>query len=139
MNQPQPAAPQKSKTMLWVIIGIIILVILGFMMLSGNSSDEVLENDAVDLEGDVFEFEDDAGSLLPPDNTFNATTTTQDATTSADATVKTINLTGKSFEFSQEEIRVNQGDTVRVVFNSTQGFHDWVVDEFKAATEQVNP
>jgi len=52
--------------------------------------------------------------------------------------VKTINLTGANFAFSQDEIRVKKGDKVKIVFTSTDGFHDWVVDEFNAATNRVN-
>lgn len=55
-----------------------------------------------------------------------------------EATLKTFNVTGKNFEFSQSEIRVKKGDKVRVNFTSTGGFHDWTVDEFSAATQQVN-
>ncbi|PIT92588.1 MAG: hypothetical protein COU08_01165 [Candidatus Harrisonbacteria bacterium CG10_big_fil_rev_8_21_14_0_10_42_17] len=50
---------------------------------------------------------------------------------------QTITLTGKSFEFSQKEIRVKKGDKVTINFSSTDGFHDWVVDEFDAATDRV--
>mgnify|MGYP001580779063 CR=1 FL=1 len=35
------------------------------------------------------------------------------------------------------DIVVNEGDKVRIEFTSTEGFHDWVVDEFSAATEKV--
>ena len=35
------------------------------------------------------------------------------------------------------DLEVSLGDTVRVEFTSTQGFHDWVVDGFNAATEMV--
>ena len=35
------------------------------------------------------------------------------------------------------EIKVKQGDRVRIEFTSTTGFHDWKVDEFNAATEKV--
>lgn len=51
-------------------------------------------------------------------------------------------LTGENFAFfmdgqEQPELRVKQGDTVKIIFTSTDGFHDWVVDEFDAATEKV--
>ena len=36
------------------------------------------------------------------------------------------------------DIVVKQGDKVRIEFSSTEGFHDWVVDEFGAATERVS-
>jgi len=37
------------------------------------------------------------------------------------------------------EIRVKEGDKVRIDFKSSEGFHDWKLDEFNAATEKVNP
>ncbi len=49
-----------------------------------------------------------------------------------------IDMSGKDFEFSQDRIQVKKGDTVTINFTSEGGFHDWVVDEFDAATEQVN-
>ena len=36
-----------------------------------------------------------------------------------------------------DEIGAKEGDTVRIEFSSTDGFHDWVVDEFAAATDRV--
>jgi plastocyanin len=50
---------------------------------------------------------------------------------------KTFVLTGENFKFMMDgveapELRVNEGDTVRIEFTSTDGFHDWVVDEFGA-------
>lgn len=50
----------------------------------------------------------------------------------------TFAVTGENFSFSQNEIRVKEGDKVKILFTSESGFHDWVVDEFNAATDQVN-
>lgn len=55
---------------------------------------------------------------------------------------KTFVLTGVNFKFLMEgqeapELRVKEGDKVRIEFTSTDGFHDWVVDGFNAATERV--
>jgi plastocyanin len=33
---------------------------------------------------------------------------------------------------------VKKGDAVHIVFTSSQGFHDWKVDEFGAATSVVS-
>ena len=49
----------------------------------------------------------------------------------------TFDISGVNFAFDVEEMRVKQGDTVTVNFTSESGFHDWVVDEFDAATAQV--
>ncbi|OGG07985.1 hypothetical protein A3B48_04315 [Candidatus Gottesmanbacteria bacterium RIFCSPLOWO2_01_FULL_40_10] len=51
--------------------------------------------------------------------------------------VKTFEINASSFKFSLTEIKVNKGDRVRVVLNITEGFHDFVVDEFDARTKQI--
>lgn len=53
--------------------------------------------------------------------------------------VKMFNVSGSNFKFDIEEIRVREGDTVMIHFTAADGFHDWVVDEFGAATDQVRP
>ena len=58
-------------------------------------------------------------------------------TNTADSTVVT--LSGTNFAYDVTEIRVKEGDTVTIDFQSADGFHDWVVDEFAAATQQVRP
>lgn len=50
-----------------------------------------------------------------------------------------IEISGFNYGYSQDEIRVKEGDTVTINFVSDDGFHDWVVDEFDAATEKVRP
>ena len=37
------------------------------------------------------------------------------------------------------DIKVMQGDKVKIEFSSEEWFHDWVLDEFNAKTERVNP
>jgi|SRR3989344_6648649 len=56
--------------------------------------------------------------------------------------MKTFVLTGENFKFVMDgkdnpDIRVKQGDKVRIEFTSIKGFHDWAVDEFGAKTKQV--
>lgn len=50
---------------------------------------------------------------------------------------KTFDLTWKNFSFSETKIMVNKWDTVTINFESESWFHDRVVDEFNAATQQV--
>lgn len=49
-----------------------------------------------------------------------------------------IDLAAKNYAFSQTEIRVHEGDIVNINLTSEQGFHDWVLDEFQAATNQIS-
>ena len=53
---------------------------------------------------------------------------------------KTFIITGANFKFvvdgkENPTIEVNEGDTVKIKFTSTEGFHDWVVDEFGATAK----
>lgn len=52
--------------------------------------------------------------------------------------VKSFILEARNFTYSQKEIRVREGDRVRITLASKQGFHDWVIDEFDAKTKQIN-
>jgi nitrite reductase (NO-forming) len=82
-----------------------------------------------------------AGSI--PANAGNVPIAAANTQTSSTAPDKIFKLTGEMFKFrlngaEAPELRVKQGDTVRIEFTSTDGFHDWVVDEFNARTERVN-
>lgn len=63
----------------------------------------------------------------------NNTTSSQNALSDS----RVFNLSGRNFVFSLTEIKVKKGDKVTIDFSSADGYHDWVVDEFKAATARV--
>lgn len=50
---------------------------------------------------------------------------------------KVFAISGKNFTFDIKEIRVKKNDTVVINFTSTDGFHDFVIDEFNARTEKI--
>lgn len=50
---------------------------------------------------------------------------------------KVYEISGKNFSFDIKEIRVQKNDTVIIKFTSTDGFHDFVIDEFDARTEKI--
>jgi plastocyanin len=53
--------------------------------------------------------------------------------------VKQIELDGFNYGYSQEEITVEAGSTVQLTLTSSEGFHDWVVDEIPGAkTDRIN-
>ncbi|HLD06444.1 MAG TPA: dienelactone hydrolase family protein [Candidatus Nanoarchaeia archaeon] len=58
------------------------------------------------------------------------------------ASARTFTLSGKNFRYMMggEEnptLRVRQGELVRIELDVVEGMHDWVADEFQAATERV--
>ncbi|MEK9200643.1 MAG: cupredoxin domain-containing protein [Patescibacteria group bacterium] len=44
---------------------------------------------------------------------------------------------GDDFKFAPNEIKVKVGTKVKVTFKNTGGFHDFVIDEFRASTAQI--
>ena len=59
-----------------------------------------------------------------------------------DGDVKVFSVTGDRLRFwtdglENPDIVVKKGDLVRINFKSTEGFHDWIVDEFDATTQRV--
>lgn len=61
----------------------------------------------------------------------------QNVNTTDKESVKTFEIEGKPFEFSQKEIKVKKGERVKIIFKNTEGFHDLVIDEFNAKTKQI--
>lgn len=52
-------------------------------------------------------------------------------------TVKEFTIEGSNFKFAPAVMDVNKGDTVKVTFKNTGGFHDFVIDEFKVKAKQI--
>lgn len=55
----------------------------------------------------------------------------------AQAEVREFTVVGRNFEYDTSEIRVKQGETVRIVFKNEEGTHDWVVDEFNVRSALI--
>ena len=51
--------------------------------------------------------------------------------------VKTFQIEASNFKYNLGEIRVKQGDKVKIVLNVREGFHDFVLDEFKVAIKSM--
>jgi heme/copper-type cytochrome/quinol oxidase subunit 2 len=70
------------------------------------------------------------------------TTPTKTSNSLSTTETKTFILTGENFKFvlngeNNPDIKIKEGDKIRIEFTSASGFHDFVIDEFNAATEQV--
>lgn len=60
-------------------------------------------------------------------------------TVTLDPNARVFKLTGVNYGYDVQEIVVKEGDTVTINFESTDGFHDLVIDEFAIATKRVQP
>lgn len=127
-----------NKAMIFGII-VVILIIVGGLLVLRNGQEEVPVNESdieqghdADAMMEGEKMEDEGDSMMEGDKMEGeGDAMMQDA-------AQIIPLTGKNFSFSENEIRVKKGDKVTIAFESTDGFHDWVVDEFGAATERVS-
>lgn len=52
--------------------------------------------------------------------------------------VREITITNRGMKFTTDEIRVNQGDRVRITYRNSGGVHDFVIDEFNVRTKQIS-
>lgn len=50
---------------------------------------------------------------------------------------KEFRVSGKNFSFAPSQIRVKQGETVRIVFDNAEGFHDLRIDGYNVGTKQI--
>jgi plastocyanin len=117
------------------------VALLGVLFLAGCSGGEEINNpsttepeeevgqDTSQQEGTNQESEEtqDSGSVDE---------TNQESADTADD-VREINLEAFNFGYSQEEITVQQGETVRIVMENTGGNHDFVIDELDVATPVI--
>ena len=56
---------------------------------------------------------------------------------SEETKIKTFTIVGSNFKFAPNEMKVNKGDTVKVIFKSEGKLHDFNIDEFKVKTAQL--
>lgn len=55
-----------------------------------------------------------------------------------DENTKVFEIAGGAFYFTPEEMVVNEGDTVKVIFTNEGGTHDWNLDEFDVHTDIIS-
>ncbi len=55
----------------------------------------------------------------------------------AEGTVKTFEIDASNFKFAPNTMSVNEGDMVKITFKNSQGFHDFVLDEFNVKSKTL--
>jgi len=109
------------KKFIWVIVAVVVIVGVGWWY----EAHAPAKNDKV----------------VPP--TENAANTTGTELGAGDfpaegVLAKEISLSAKNYSYDTKEIRVKKGETVKLIFFVTEGFHDVVIDEFGVRTKRLN-
>lgn len=60
-----------------------------------------------------------------------------DSGSTTEGGVKEFTVTGSSFKFEPNVLTVNKGDTVKITFKNTGGFHDLTIDGYNVHTKQI--
>lgn len=119
------------------MIGIVVLVLVvlggGYFMMNKNT--QTAPADEAAMEQPKEEAMVEQGTENVDDTAVTEEVTGEDA--AMEEGVKEFTVDGTDFSFSVKEMKVKKGDTVKVTFNNTKGFHDWVIDEFNAKTKQL--
>ena len=122
-----------NKNIVLVAIIIIAIVIAGFMFAQRN--DDGIKN------GTQQTNQEQSGSMgtdsTQPAETIVPPVSNESMMTSEDGKTKTFTIVGSNFKFAPNEMKVNKGDTVKVIFKSQGKLHDFVIDEFKVKTAQL--
>ncbi len=130
-SQNKEAAPVKGKMSPLIIVGIVIVVLLvGYGVMTAGKSSTTEQNQ----ETDQIEQESLDNSANEDQSTNEAEDTLPDT---SDVMAQAITVEGGSFYFKPNEIRVKKGEKVKIILNSMDAMHDFVIDEFNVKSEQI--
>lgn len=109
-----------NKTYVGIIILVVIAAFLFFVLKNKRSEAPMAPTEEATLETST-----------------EVTTTGEMEGIVAEEAVKEFTVSGNNFSFNPSTIKVKKGDKVKITFINSEGFHDWVVDEFGVATKQT--
>ena len=145
----------------YVLLAIAVIAAIAFMFTSDDAVAPESENEATtepsteatpepsteaqDAPGEAQEADDteaevgsDVGMEYPTIENDAALEAGAEADGDTDATMtKEFTIDASNYAFSQTELRVNEGDRVTITLTNSEGFHDWVIDEFNSATDRI--
>jgi plastocyanin len=123
---------QKSSSDMtkWIIIAVVAIFLLGGGAYFLKSSSTAVAPSPTDSAiSQVFQ----DSSTAP----IASTDPSQASVAGQQANVKEFTIDGSNYKFAPNTISVNQGDTVKINFKNTGGFHNFVIDEFNAKTKTI--
>lgn len=111
-----------NKT-LWIVGGVIVVAGMVWYAMSGSSSAPAAGGQASSAPEQASPAESSLAQVQ--------------GTTTPAASVKEFTVTGQNFSFTPKTLTVSKGDTVKVTFVNSDGFHDFRIDEFNVATNKL--
>lgn len=128
-NSVEPTPPKQNSSATTVIVVLVILIIAALLW---------WRNDAGKKAADENKASAPAAQETPPASTDGQQTVPPgEPFPTGQVPVKSFTVEGTPFAFSLNEIRVNQGDKVKITFVNKEGLHDFVLDEFGVKTQRI--
>lgn len=122
-----------SKNIIIALIIILVVAIGGWYFVFNNKTPQYSKMGELEMNPNV-QMLNGSPALEASNNQVTAPVVEKE---NVQSTVKEFTVEGTNYKFVPDTILVNKGDTVKINFKNTQGFHDFVVDEFGAATKQI--
>ncbi len=125
-----------GMNMMMVVAGVIILLVLGggayYYMNQKSAMAPAMKQDESMQPTKAMEME----TTMAPSTAPSEAATAGSAMTPSGKVVE-ITVKGQNYSFAPNVINAKKGDTIKVTFQNTGGFHDFVIDEFNAKTKTI--
>jgi plastocyanin len=124
-----------NKTVVAIVVGLGILVFGGGLVLLNKSKNPQMgipEKDGYKQSETMDVQSDDSYEAVAEDET-------EASEEAAAGEVKEFTISASNYKFTPAEIKVKNGETVRIILKNTSGTHDLLIDEFEVATDVLNP
>ena len=119
-----------------LIIAIVVLIIIGAgaYLLTKNSTTTMPQATPTPTQ---VRMKEEATPTASPSTKMDETGTPSPSGSAKTSNVKEFTVTGSNYKFSPATLSVKKGDTVKITFTNSGGFHDFVIDEFNVKTKTI--
>ena len=123
----------------FILIIILVVLVIGALVIFGAKDEAeapvledsgLVDNNQTDIEQDVADFIAETPAIVEP---YQSPKTEQDTTEN----IREFVVKGQNFSFTPSVLTVKKGDRVKITFENSAGFHDFIIDEYDIAAKQA--
>lgn len=127
----------KIKSISIIVAAVIAVIILGYAMTKNSS--KTSETNTIASSTTETQNQDSQNTITQEPIVQEPSSSSSSSTSeNAQSNIKTFTVTGKNFSYNPKEIKVNKGDTVKIIFKDTDGHHNLVIDGYNAQTQTID-
>jgi len=125
----------KNTKIVLVAVIIILAISVAYLLATRNAPNE--ENQKANSADNQTEKPNPMQAQVPADLTDEQKTELKTGADSHAPTALTFHITGGSFYFTPNEIKVKQGDKVKIIFTNILGTHNFILEAFNVFTKTI--